>query len=157
MRISFCDNFWVLLVNWCCVYVGIVYAHRNEDVVNSRPGIQEKKHATTRSNDGLSEPSISSAHRRKKPDCVTKKQKLPLIDERKRTQYSLLAQFMGMGELAFSKWLLSASPLEREKVLVDYKKKKKIPHGWKVVLVGHKTNADLPCIAIYNPKTCKLG
>jgi len=36
---------------------------------------------------------------------------------------------MGMEEFAFSKWLLSATPLEREKVLLDYKKKKKMPNG----------------------------
>jgi len=52
-----------------------------------------------------------------------------LIDDRKRTQYKLLAQSMGMEEFAFSKWLLSATPLEREKVLLDYKKKKKMPNG----------------------------
>lgn len=35
--------------------------------------------------------------------------------------YTLLAQFTGMPELEFSKWLLSASPSEREKLLADYK------------------------------------
>ncbi|KAJ1389774.1 P-loop containing nucleoside triphosphate hydrolase, partial [Sesbania bispinosa] len=109
--------------------LGIVYAHRNEDIVNFGPGIQGKIHTSSPSGDSLSEPSISLVHQRKKPDCVPKKQKVPLIDEKKRTQYSLLAQSMGMGELAFSKWLLAATPLEREKVLVDYKKKKKIPNG----------------------------
>jgi hypothetical protein len=36
---------------------------------------------------------------------------------------------MGMGELAFSKWLLSATSEERKKVLIDYKKKKKKTKG----------------------------
>lgn len=44
---------------------------------------------------------------------------------RKKSQYSLLAEFMGMEEVEFSKWLLSASPAEREKVLGEYKRSKK--------------------------------
>lgn len=110
---------------FCCVSVGIVYAHRNEDIVNFGPGIQGKISTRSPSKDILSKPSISSDHQSKKPVCVPKKQKLPLVDERKRTQFSLIAQSMGMDELAFSKWLLSATPLERENVLLDYKKKKK--------------------------------
>jgi len=77
--------------------------------------------SSTSSSDGQSEPSSTLVHERKKPDCVPKK----LIDERKRAQFSLLAESMGMEELAFSKWLLSATPVEREKVLIDYKKKNK--------------------------------
>lgn len=43
-------------------------------------------------------------------------------EKRDKTKlYSLLAQFIGMSELEFSKWLLSASPSEREKLLADYK------------------------------------
>jgi hypothetical protein len=68
-------------------------------------------------------------HQKEKPDCVPKKVKVTLIDERKRAQFSLLAESMGMGELAFSKWLLSATPEERKKVLIDYKKKKKKTKG----------------------------
>ncbi|XP_061362891.1 switch 2 [Gastrolobium bilobum] len=109
--------------------LGIVYAHRNEDIVNYRSGIQGKIYTSIPSSDSPSKPTMSLVHQSKKPDCVLKKQKVPLIDERKRTQYSLLAQSMGMGELAFSQWLLSATPREREKVLLDYKKKKKIPNG----------------------------
>ncbi|XP_047158814.1 switch 2 [Vigna umbellata] len=104
--------------------LGIVYTHRNEDIVNFGPGIQGKINANP-SNDSLVKPSTSLDHQRKRPE----KRKVPLIDDRKRTQYKLLAQSMGMEELAFSKWLLSATPLEREKVLLDYKKKKKMPNG----------------------------
>ncbi|CAI8617035.1 unnamed protein product [Vicia faba] len=104
--------------------LGIVYAHRNEDIVNSRPAIQGQLSTDgAPSSDSLS--NMSLVHQRKKPDCVPKKQKIPLIDERKRAQFSLLAKSMGMDELAFSKWLLSATPVEREKVLIDYNKKKK--------------------------------
>ncbi|RZB75411.1 switch 2 [Glycine soja] len=113
------------------VDLGIVYTHRNEDIVNFGPGIQGKIDTSIPLDDSLVKPSISLDldHQRKKPDSIPKKQKVPLIDERKRTQYRLLAQSLGMGELAFSKWLLSATPLEREKVLLDFKKKKKIPNG----------------------------
>ncbi|XP_027346708.1 switch 2 isoform X2 [Abrus precatorius] len=109
--------------------LGIVYAHRNEDIINFGPGVQGNINANIPSNDSLNKPSISLEHQRRKPDCVPTKQSVPLIDERKRTQYSLIAQSMGMGELTFSKWLLSATPLEREKVLLDYQKKKKIPNS----------------------------
>ncbi|QCD87728.1 DNA excision repair protein ERCC-6 [Vigna unguiculata] len=105
--------------------LGIVYTHRNEDIVNFGPGIQGKINASIPSNDSLVKPNISLDHQRKRPE----KSKVRLIDDRKRTQYKLLAQSMGMEELAFSKWLLSATPLEREKVLLDYKKKKKMPNG----------------------------
>lgn len=105
--------------------VGIVYAHRNEDIVNSRPVIQRQlSTSSTSSSDGQSEPSSTLVHERKKSDCVPKKQEILLIDERKRAQFSLLAESMGMEDLAFSKWLLSATPVEREKVLIDYKRKK---------------------------------
>ncbi|KAL4328053.1 hypothetical protein AHAS_Ahas13G0161600 [Arachis hypogaea] len=110
--------------------LGIVYAHRNEDIVNCGPVIQGKIDSRIPSkSDSLVKASISSVNQRNKPDCVPKKQKAPLIDERKRTQYSLLAHSMGMEELAFSKWLLSATPKEREEVLQDFKKKKKMPNG----------------------------
>ncbi|WJX50946.1 Swi5 complex subunit Swi2, variant 2 [Trifolium repens] len=110
--------------------LGIVYAHRNEDIVNSRPVIQGQfSTSSTPSSDDLCRPSISVVHQKEKPDCVPKTVKVTLIDERKRAQFSLLAESMGMGELAFSKWLLSATPEERKKVLIDSKKKKKKTKG----------------------------
>jgi hypothetical protein len=83
----------------------------------------------TPSIDDLSRPSIFVVHQNEKPDCVPKKLKVTLINERKRAQFSLLAESMGMGELEFSKWLLSATPEERKKVLIDSKKKKKKTKG----------------------------
>uniref|UniRef100_A0A2N9GGK5 Switch 2 n=1 Tax=Fagus sylvatica TaxID=28930 RepID=A0A2N9GGK5_FAGSY len=109
--------------------MGIVYAHRNEDVVNAGPGIQGKMDINIPQNDSLSQPHIPTA-RRSKPNGVNEKENVPSIQDRKRSQYSLLAQFKGMGEFEFSKWLLSATPLERKKVLRDYKKRKeKVPNG----------------------------
>lgn len=46
-------------------------------------------------------------------------------EERKRKEFSRVAAFMGMREIEFSKWVLSASPLERHEMLQNYKKKKK--------------------------------
>ena len=110
--------------------LGIVYAHRNEDVVNAGPGIQGKMDINIPQNDSLSQPHIPTA-RRSKPNGVNEKENVPSIQDWKRSQYSLLAQFKGMGEFEFSKWLLSATPLERKKVLRDYKKRKeKVPNGW---------------------------
>lgn len=105
--------------------LGIVYAHRNEDIVNAGPGIQGKLDISIPQND-----SYMPAARRSKPDGISEKENVPSIKDRKRSQYSLIARFTGMGEFEFSKWLLSATPLEREKVLRDYKKRKeKLPNG----------------------------
>lgn len=46
------------------------------------------------------------------------------VKMQKKSQYSLLAKYMGMKEVEFSKWLLSAAPAEREKVLRDYKQQR---------------------------------
>ncbi|KAM4093428.1 hypothetical protein ACB094_06G115400 [Castanea mollissima] len=105
--------------------MGIVYAHRNEDIVNAGPGILGKLDISIPQND-----SHMPAARRSKPDGISEKENVPSIKDRKRSQYSLIARFTGMGEFEFSKWLLSATPLEREKVLGDYKKRKeKLPNG----------------------------
>lgn len=62
---------------------------------------------------------------RRKSDGVCGKENESSMKMRKKSQYSLLAEFMGMEEVEFSKWLLSASPAEREKVLGEYKRSKK--------------------------------
>ncbi|EEF44408.1 switch 2 [Ricinus communis] len=81
---------------------GILYAHRNEDIINLGPGMRKKNAVSIPQN----------------------------VKDRKKTQYSRLAQFMGMDEIDFSKWILSASPLERENVLQKFKKRKnKLPDG----------------------------
>ncbi|XP_062152558.1 switch 2 isoform X2 [Alnus glutinosa] len=110
--------------------MGIVYAHRNEDVVNVGAGIQGKMDLSSNpQNDRLNQPCIPMA-RRSKAECGSERENISSIKDKKRRQYSLLAQFVGVGELEFSKWLLSATPLEREKVLRDFKKRKeKVPNG----------------------------
>ncbi|KAF5481306.1 hypothetical protein F2P56_001968 [Juglans regia] len=102
--------------------MGIVYAHRNEDIVNVRAEIQGKINNSIPQDDRLSQPCVLLT-RRSKPDVIGK-ENVSSINDQKRRQFSLIAEFMGMGDLEFSKWLLSATPLERERALRDYKKRK---------------------------------
>uniref|UniRef100_A0A5B6ZDQ1 Putative switch 2 n=1 Tax=Davidia involucrata TaxID=16924 RepID=A0A5B6ZDQ1_DAVIN len=109
--------------------LGIVYAHRNEDIVNFGPGVQGKEKVSMPHNDSLRRQCFPAMGRRKS-DAAGGKENAAASKKQKKSQYSLLAQFMGMGEVEFSKWLLSAAPAEREKVLRDYKKRKgKKPDG----------------------------
>ncbi|KAI9093173.1 hypothetical protein K1719_027187 [Acacia pycnantha] len=100
--------------------LGIVYAHRNADIVNFGPGIQEKTETSICHSESQAMPFV----KREEPERVVKKQKVLIINERKRAQYKLLARSRGMGELEFSMWLLSATPRQREEVLQDYRRKK---------------------------------
>ncbi|XP_049415256.1 switch 2 isoform X2 [Solanum stenotomum] len=113
--------------------LGIVYAHRYEDIVNLGPAkIKEKKEQTIHLDYPPRQPKISTAGK-KKLDNITGKENAGSVNPtmiRKKNQYSLLARSMGMEEVQFSKWLLSATPAERVKVLKDYRKRKeKIPNG----------------------------
>ncbi|KAF8413862.1 hypothetical protein HHK36_001856 [Tetracentron sinense] len=103
--------------------LGIVYAHRNEDIVNFGPGLQGKKDVSMPQNDSMGQ-LCNPILRSRRADGVAKKENASSSKNQKKSKYSLLAQFMGMGEVEFSKWLLSASSLERESMLQDYKKRK---------------------------------
>ncbi|KAF5203379.1 Switch [Thalictrum thalictroides] len=107
--------------------VGIVYAHRNEDIVNLGPELPGKKDVNISTVEHSTHTSkIRHADRML---SVVKKDN-SLIKEQKRKQYSLLAQFMGMGEIEFSKWILSSSRSEQAKLLRRYKKhKEKLQNG----------------------------
>ncbi|KAL3509339.1 hypothetical protein ACH5RR_028740 [Cinchona calisaya] len=111
--------------------LGIVYVHRNEDVVNIGSGTQGKKELNMHLKDTVCVPVI----RRKAAAAAAVGGKNTVENAasskiRKKSQYSLLAQFMGMEEVEFSKWLLSATPEERDKVLRDNKRRTdKIPDG----------------------------
>ncbi|KAI3994781.1 hypothetical protein MKX01_037332 [Papaver californicum] len=101
----------------------IVYTHRNEDVVNYRPEVQAKKDMTVAEPDSTQHQRVtSSVKRHSYSSSDLSKRELSL--SKKKSQYSRLAQFMGMTDIKFSKWLLSVSNSEREKVLLDYKKQK---------------------------------
>ncbi|KAL8130043.1 hypothetical protein V2J09_019198 [Rumex salicifolius] len=95
--------------------LGIVYAHRNEDVINFGPGVGGK--AELKGTDNMSQPHFPVTNRR--DDIV------PSSMDRKRRQFSQIAGFMEMDESEFSEWVLSATPKELEGVLRDYKKKKR--------------------------------
>lgn len=101
---------------------GIVYAHRNEHVVNYGPGGQDKEEPSVAQDDQRREPYIPCSWKRKQ-DKASKKENIS-VKVQKKSQYSLLAKFMGMKEVEFSKWLLSADSAEREKVLRDYKQQR---------------------------------
>ncbi|KAK4368950.1 hypothetical protein RND71_012742 [Anisodus tanguticus] len=65
------------------------------------------------------QPKLLTVEKRKS-DAITGKENVGTVNPikmRKKSQYSLLARFMGMEEVQFSKWLLSATPAKREKVL----------------------------------------
>lgn len=128
---------------------GVIYAHRNEDVVNfgaqhlegpigdanlnhnrvEGGHLSERKHSKNLSQKVNLKPSYSKLHSDVANQKVKEKTKVVSTkiggtsrEKHDKTKlYNLLAQFTGMAELDFSKWLLSASPSEREKLLADYK------------------------------------
>ncbi|XP_038901191.1 switch 2 [Benincasa hispida] len=109
--------------------LGIVYAHRNEDIVNSGLGTQAKMAVPIAQDCALRQPHVPEKKKRKL-DNISERDDFSSSMDRKKIQYRMLARFVGLGELEFSKWLLSATPMQREKVLIDYKKRKeKITNG----------------------------
>ncbi|KAA0062035.1 hypothetical protein IC582_026126 [Cucumis melo] len=109
--------------------LGIVYAHRNEDIVNSGPETQVKMALPVDQNCTPRQPHVPGIKKRKLDD-ISERDDLSSSMDRKKIQYRILAEFVGMGELEFSKWLLSANPMQRQKVLEDYRRRKeKIPNG----------------------------
>ncbi|CAK9314757.1 unnamed protein product [Citrullus colocynthis] len=109
--------------------LGVVYAHRNEDIINSGPGTQATITMPIAQDCALRQPHVPEIKKRKL-DNISQRDDLSSSMDRKKIQYRRLAGFVGMSELEFSKWLLSATPMQREKVLTGYKKRKeKIPNG----------------------------
>ncbi|TYJ05220.1 hypothetical protein E1A91_A12G150300v1 [Gossypium mustelinum] len=99
--------------------LGILYAHRNEDIVNSSAGIQQKIIVLT----GDNNPRIdTNASWKRKTDW---EENDVSTRDGKKIQYGRLAQFKGMGVVEFSKWVLSATPSDRESLLRNYKRRKK--------------------------------
>lgn len=97
--------------------LGILYSHRYEDIVNFRPGSEPGQ------SDAVEVPYVPSVGAAKQ--VSSRKDRNSLSREDKKRHFSLIAQFMGIREIEFSKWVLSAPPCEREKVLRDYKKRRK--------------------------------
>ncbi|KAL8234246.1 hypothetical protein R6Q59_020346 [Mikania micrantha] len=95
--------------------LGIVYAHRNEDIISSHErGCDVKQEVRA------CEPNQSLP----KKKHIGKKGTASLTRPRKLKQYRLLASSMGMQVVEFSKWFLSASLVEREHALRNYKRQR---------------------------------
>ncbi|RWW26416.1 hypothetical protein GW17_00009191 [Ensete ventricosum] len=101
--------------------LGIVYAHRNENVVNMGPGVLGQKVAGTHGN---FTGKTWSKTRSNSMERIYNMGRLS-SEQQKRNEFRSIAHNMGMEELQFSKWVLSASPSQRVEVLQNYKKKKK--------------------------------
>ncbi|KAK9078755.1 hypothetical protein SSX86_002813 [Deinandra increscens subsp. villosa] len=91
--------------------LGIVYAHRNEDIISHEHGYDVRQEV------GTTQSFPTKKH-------VGEKGNVSLRRERKLKQFRLLASFMGMQVVEFSKWFLSASFAEREQALRNYKRRK---------------------------------
>ncbi|KAJ6808693.1 switch 2 [Iris pallida] len=104
--------------------LGIVYTHRNEEIVNMRPGFQGNVDTTSTHGDSTAKRPLGTRDKSQNPIDVNKKS-VPYSKEQKQKEYRNIAQHMGMGLLEFSNWLLSASPSDRDEMLQNYKKKKR--------------------------------
>lgn len=102
--------------------VGILYSHRYEDIVNLGPGSEVSKTDVPGPDNGLKEVQLPAVRVAKQ---ITGMNKNLSSRESKKRQFSQIAQFMGMTETEFSKWIMSAASCEREKVLRDYRKRRK--------------------------------
>lgn len=102
--------------------LGILYSHRNEDVVNFGPGTSVSITDRVTATNDFKEPHkcpIVAKQLNNGPETKSS------LREQKKRQFSLIAQFMGKTEIEFSRWILSAAPRDREQVLRDYKRKRK--------------------------------
>ncbi|BAF16935.1 switch 2 isoform X1 [Oryza sativa Japonica Group] len=99
-------------------HCGIVYAHRNEDVVNTRTN-----EASNCAEDKTVPRHLEELQSKKNETMHTIKAKSYSLVQKKK-EFSRIASFMGMNDLEFSKWLLSVSPLQRHEVLDRYRNAK---------------------------------
>ncbi|ESQ36560.1 hypothetical protein EUTSA_v10006771mg [Eutrema salsugineum] len=104
--------------------LGIVYAHRNEDIINGGGTTTSTSTSTSQrlNGDGNSSENLQCVERRKKKikSCSEEKDMFFSNREQKREKYKMLAAFKGMAILEFSRWILSASPFDREMLLQDF-------------------------------------
>lgn len=97
--------------------------------MNYGPGLQGMIKASVPQDDNSGQTIIPVVKKRKQSD-VNGKENISSSKDQKKIQYNLISQFVGMEVIEFSKWVLAATPSEREKVLRDYKKRKeKRPNG----------------------------
>ncbi|XP_010457390.1 PREDICTED: switch 2 [Camelina sativa] len=98
--------------------MGIVYAHRNEDIVTTTSIATSQR----LNGDSNGDENLECADRKKKKrkGCSEEVDMSSSNREQKREKYKMLAEFKGMEILNFSRWVLSASPFDREKLLQDF-------------------------------------
>ena len=125
-------------------FSGVVYAHRNEDVVNymskaKYDGVSpnskqkseqqmvclEEENSSRVIFDGLEEenPCVKNDHAKLKAGLDKVGKGKPLSKE---DQFASLASFKGMDKTRFSRWLLSASEAEKQELLFNFKQRKKV-------------------------------
>ncbi|KAF7015151.1 unnamed protein product [Triticum aestivum] len=103
---------------------GVVYAHRNEDVVNSRTHDDDNNERNDDATEERVEGTSEGLHSKKQIKPTADRAKLRSVEEQKRKEFSRIAACVGMNDLEFSKWLLSVSPMQRQRVLDDHRKKR---------------------------------
>ncbi|KAG0479368.1 hypothetical protein HPP92_010226 [Vanilla planifolia] len=92
--------------------LGIVYAHRNEDIVNM--GLEyERKHGSSFRNERI----IS------KLSCQEDSIEKSCAREQKKNEFIKIAQYRCMELVDFSNWILSASSAELKQLRWEYKNK----------------------------------
>ncbi|KAJ9562932.1 hypothetical protein OSB04_008092 [Centaurea solstitialis] len=96
--------------------LGIVYAHRNEDIISHGRERDEKQEVGTSTQ--------IQPHLPHKPTVLSENGN-GSSRAHKMKQYRLVAKFMGMEVVEFSKWVLSASVVERKRVLQNYRRRKR--------------------------------
>lgn len=98
-----------------------MYAHRNEDIIN---GGETTTSTSQRLNgDSNSDENLGFADQKKKKKrkgCDDEEDMSSSNREQKREKYKMIAGFKGMEILEFSRWVLSASPFDKEKLLQDF-------------------------------------
>lgn len=96
-----------------------MYAHRNEDIING--GRTTTSTSQRLNGDGNSNENLHCADRKKKRKGCSEEEDMSSSNrEQKREKYKRLAEFKGMEILEFSRWVLSASPFDTEKLLQDF-------------------------------------
>ncbi|KAM0025907.1 putative DNA helicase chromatin remodeling SNF2 family [Helianthus debilis subsp. tardiflorus] len=100
--------------------LGIVYAHRNEDIISHKRGcdVDVMQEVPTGIHSCLPQHVPKKKHGEKANASLRRAHKIK--------QYRRLATFMGMQVVEFSKWFLSASLVEREQVLRNYKRRRAV-------------------------------
>lgn len=96
-----------------------MYAHRNEDIINGG-GATTSTTCQTSQNSSDTDENLQCVDRKNKRKSCSEEDMSSSNREQKREKYKMLAKFKGMEILDFSRWILSASPFDREKLLRDF-------------------------------------